>query len=175
MRWAIIWRWQKREGYHPKAWKSLDHDEGGKPWLDIGPAQGASSSDKERKSRKKKKWVERCVGGGRRSPWSPKHGLWLEECVCPPLGAERPGFPTHGRPALLMLPSRVWCGGGTLVLTTLWGMRWRDSFLSGVCFGARRCVWPCKEWWLGGPPGWVRSSSLHWAISFPWVTLTWWT
>lgn len=41
-----------------------DHMKEGKPWLDMGPAQG-QRSDKERKEVVKKSEVERYVGGGR--------------------------------------------------------------------------------------------------------------
>lgn len=85
-----------------------DHVKEGKPWLDMGPAQG-QRSDKERKEVVKKSGVERYVGGGRAEPLVSQESMVFDwKNVSVPLWEQRGQVSQHtGRPALLMLPSRV--------------------------------------------------------------------
>lgn len=163
----------KREKHvHPKPWKSWSR-EGGETVVGYGPCSRAAQWQREERSRKEK-WVERYVGGGRAEPLVSRESMVFDwKSVSVPLWEQRGQVSQHtGRPALLMLPSRVWgvvvgpsfsrpCGnrdGGTAFLS-------RGVFRSqsGVCDLAR------NDGWVGRLAE-SDQSSLHWAISFPWVT-----
>lgn len=145
-----------------------DHRKEGKPWLDMGPAQG-QHSDEERKEVFKESQVERCLGGGRTKSFFLSRESLAGLMYLPPLGAERPGFLHSLRLTVDAAQQSLRGAGGTLVLLTLWEQRCRD------CVPFQECVWSqsgvCDL--ERSIIGWVGclaesdQSSLPSAVSFP--------